>query len=637
MTRILDKVNSPADVKKLSMPELKQLADEVRQFIIENVSKTGGHLSSSLGAVELAIAIHYVFDTPNDRLIWDVGHQAYAHKILTGRKDVMPTLRQYQGISGFPKRSESEYDAFGTGHSSTSISAILGMAVAAKTLGKTGRSHVAVIGDGAMTAGMVFEALNCAGDMKDLRLLVILNDNDCSISPPVGALNKHFTQLMSGRFYAQARDIGKAIVRPFPKLFDLTRRAEEYSKGMVSPHSTLFEEFGLNYHGPIDGHDLEALIPVLQNMKQLNGPLVLHVVTEKGHGYEPAEHNPTKYHGISPFDTSKGIVSLPHAKTYTEVFSEWIMDIAAKDPRVVGITPAMKEGSGLVEFAKEYPARFFDVAIAEQHAATFAAGLAAEGLKPVCTYYSTFSQRAFDQIVHDVALQNLPVLFPMDRAGIVGADGATHHGSFDLSFLRCIPNLIIMAPSNENECRQMLYTGYLQNQPVVVRYPRGKGPGVPVEKEMTALEIGKAKLLRSSTATAGKRVALLAFGSMVKVSEAIAEKIDATVYDMRFVKPVDAEAVSKASRNHDLLVTLEENVIMGGAGDACLEVLAAEAIPADILQIGIPDRFIQQGDNPHLFAECGMDEASILKKIEERLKTAKTTEPSDGAEDRRAN
>lgn len=620
MTTILETINSPADLKKLSIPELKQLANELRTFIIDNVSKTGGHLSSSLGTVELAIAIHYVFDTPEDRLVWDVGHQAYAHKILTGRRDRMPTLRQYKGLSGFPKRSESPYDCFGTGHSSTSISAILGMAVAAKALGKKDRSHIAVIGDGAMTAGMVFEALNCAGDMKDLRLLVILNDNDCSISPPVGALKNHFTQLMSGQFYAQARDIGKAIVRPFPKLFDLTKRAEEYSKGMVAPHSTLFEEFGMNYHGPIDGHDLEVLIPVLQNMKQLNGPLVLHVVTQKGHGYAPAVDNPTKYHGISPFDSSKGIVPSPHAKTYTEVFSDWLLDIARKDPRVIAITPAMKEGSGLVAFAKEFPSRFFDVAIAEQHAATFAGGLAAEGLKPVCTFYSTFSQRAFDQIVHDVAIQDLPVLFPLDRGGLVGADGATHHGSFDLSFLRCIPNLVIMAPSDENECRQMLYTGYKLDHPAIVRYPRGKGPGVPVEKEMHELPLGKARRVRTGTAPKGSRVAMLAFGSMLAEAKAVAEKIDATVYNMRFVKPVDADAIEEAAKNNDLLVTLEENVIIGGAGDACLEVLAAKGLLADVLQIGIPDRFIQQGDNLHLYQECGMDEESILNKIEERLK-----------------
>lgn len=619
MPGLLKKINSPADLKTLSISQLQELAEELRAFIIENVSKTGGHLSSSLGCVELAIAIHYVFDTPYDKLIWDVGHQAYAHKILTGRRDQMQTLRQYHGISGFPKREESEYDTFGTGHSSTSVSAMLGMAIAAKAKGDHVRNHIAVIGDGAMTGGMVFEALNCAGDRKDIRLLLILNDNDYSISLPVGALNKHFTRLMSGRFYAQARDIGRAIVKPFPKLYDLTKRAEEYSKGMVSPHSTLFEEFGFNYHGPIDGHDISALVPVLQNLKQLDGPMVLHVVTEKGRGYEPAEHNPTQYHGISPFDTKCGIVSKPHAKTYTEVFGDWIVEMAEKDPKLVAITPAMEEGSGLVRFAKKFPNRFFDVAIAEQHAATFAAGLAAEGLKPVLAYYSTFAQRGFDQIVHDVALQNLPVVFAVDRGGLVGADGPTHHGSFDLSFLRCIPNLTIMAPSNENECRQMLYTAYQLNSPAVVRYPRGKGPGVEIETQMKELPIGKAVMLRKTSAPRGRRVALLAFGSMVERAREVTQKVDATVYDMRFVKPVDRQAVKEAGLEHDLLVTMEENVIMGGAGDACFEVLAAEGLTPQILQIGIPDKFITHGDTDSLMKECGLDSDSIIQKITERL------------------
>lgn len=619
MPGLLKTINSPADLKKYSIDQLQDLASELRAYIIENVSKTGGHLSSSLGCVELAIAIHYVFDTPYDKLIWDVGHQAYAHKILTGRRDLMPSLRQYHGISGFPKRSESEYDTFGTGHSSTSVSAMLGMAIAAIAKGDHVRNHIAVIGDGAMTGGMVFEALNCAGDRKDIRLLLILNDNDYSISQPVGALNKHFTRLMSGRFYAQARDIGKAIVKPFPKLYDLTKRAEEYSKGMVSPHSTLFEEFGFNYHGPIDGHDLSALVPVLQNLKQLSGPVALHVVTEKGRGYEPAEHNPTQYHGISPFDAKCGIVSKPHAKTYTEVFGDWIVDIAEKDPKVVAITPAMEEGSGLVKFAKKFPNRFFDVAIAEQHAATFAAGLAAEGLKPVLAYYSTFAQRGFDQIVHDVALQNLPVVFAVDRGGLVGADGPTHHGSFDLSYLRCIPNLTIMAPSDENECRQMLYTAYRMDSPAVVRYPRGKGLGAIIEKEMKCLIVGKARLLRTTSAAAGNRVALFAFGSMVVVAKEIAEEIDATVYDMRFVKPVDKEAIKMAATEHDLLVTMEENVLMGGAGDGCLEVLAAEGLTTPVLQIGIPDKFVTHGDTDILKKECGLDSASITQKIKERL------------------
>ncbi len=619
MYELLNSVNSPADLKKLTIPELQELASELRSFIIETVSKTGGHLSSSLGSVELAIAIHYVYDTPEDRVVWDVGHQAYAHKILTGRRDQMSTLRKYKGVAGFPKRDESPYDAFGTGHSSTSISAILGMGVANKLLNQKHRHHVAVIGDGAMTGGMAFEALNSAGDMKDINMLVILNDNDCSISPPVGALNKHFTKLMSGQFYAQARDIGKAIVKPFPMLYHLTKKAEEYSKGMVSPHSTLFEEFGLNYHGPIDGNDLSALIPVLKNMRDLPGPLVLHVVTKKGLGYEPALSDPTQYHGISPFDASVGIKEVPHAKTYTEVFGQWICDVASKDPRLVGITPAMKSGSGLVEFAKRFPNRFFDVAIAEQHAVTFAAGLAADGMKPVCAIYSTFSQRAFDQIVHDTALQNLPVLFALDRGGIVGADGATHHGAFDLSFLRCIPNLTIMAPADENECRQMLYTGYEMDTPSVVRYPRGKGPGVPIQEEMQKLPIGKAVVMRTSEAKEGKKVAILAFGSMVAPMVDVAKKLDASLVNMRFVKPMDEEIIKWAADNHDLVVTIEENALTGGAGSGVLESMARQGLSAPVLQLGLPDQFVGHGDNQSLLKELKLDPESVLKRIEERL------------------
>ncbi len=618
MYKLLKTINSPADLKKLRLPELKQLAVELRQYIIDVVSHTGGHLSSSLGCVELAIAIHYVFDTEDDKLIWDVGHQAYAHKVLTGRRDEMSTLRQYQGICGFPRRSESIHDCFGTGHSSTSISAVLGMAVASKLQGNRERNHIAVIGDGAITAGMAFEALNNAGDMKDIRLLVILNDNDCSISPPVGALSKHFTRLMSGRFYAQARDLGKSIVKPFPKLWEFTRRAEEYSKGWVAPNSTLFEEFGLNYHGPINGHDLEALIPVLQNLKNLQGPLVLHVVTEKGHGYELAEKNPTKYHGISPFDVKVGVTSKPHAKTYTEVFSDWICQVAEKDDKVVAITPAMKEGSGLVEFQKNFPDRFFDVAIAEQHAATFAAGLAESGMKPVATFYSTFAQRAYDQILHDVCIQNLPVLFAIDRGGLVGADGATHHGAFDLSFLRCVPNLIIMTPSDENECYRMLQTGLEANCPSAVRYPRGRGPGVAIDSEIKALEIGKSRTLRSSGKQTN-RVVFLAFGSMVEVAMQVANKIDATVVDMRFVKPLDEETIKRVAKDHDLLVTVEENAILGGAGSACLEVISRLGITVRTLQIGLPDQFVEHGDKVRLFQDCGMDEPSIIRRVESAL------------------
>lgn len=625
MYELLKTVNSPADLKKLTMPELKQLAGELREYIIEVVSQTGGHLSSSLGCVELAIAVHYVFDTPDDKLVWDVGHQAYAHKILTGRRDEMFSLRQYHGVCGFPKRSESPYDCFGTGHSSTSISAALGMAVASRAQGNTTRSHVAVIGDGAMSAGMAFEALNNAGDMKDIRLLVILNDNDCSISPAVGALSKHFTRLMSGKFYAQARDLGKSIVKPFPKLFEMTKRAEEYSKGWVAPNSTLFEEFGLNYHGPIDGHDLEALIPVLQNMKNLPGPLVLHIVTEKGHGYELAEQNPTKYHGISPFDVKVGITPKPHAKTYTEVFGEWICDAAEKEERLIGITPAMKEGSGLAEFQKRFPTRFFDVAIAEQHAATFAAGLAEQGMKPVAAFYSTFAQRAYDQILHDVCLQNLPVLFAIDRGGLVGADGCTHHGAYDLSYMRCVPNLTIMAPSDENECYHMLSTGFALNAPAMVRYPRGKGPGVPVERNGEVLEIGRARVRRTGNAASGRRVAFLAFGSMVSIAEEIAETLDATVIDMRFIKPIDREAVLRAADEHDLIVTMEENAVMGGAGSACLEVLSEGLRNVRTLQIGLPDRFIDHGDTASLFRECGMDAQSVLERVNAALAESEKT------------
>jgi 1-deoxy-D-xylulose-5-phosphate synthase len=619
MYRILDRVNYPSDLRKLSISELKELAQEIRTFIIENVSKTGGHLSSSLGCVELAIAIHYVFDTPEDKLVWDVGHQSYAHKILTGRKDRMPTLRTYHGISGFPKIQESLYDAFGTGHSSTSISAALAMAVAARARGQNTRSHIAVIGDGAMTAGMAFEALNCAGDMKDLKLLVILNDNDCSISPPVGGLSKHFTRLMSGQFYAQARDLGKSIVRPFPKLFELTKRAEEYSKGMVAPNSTLFEEFGLNYHGPIDGHDLDALIPVLQNLKELKGPLVLHVVTQKGYGYAPAEHNPTMYHGISPFDCKVGLKNTPHALTFTEIFSQWVCQKARKDKKLVAITPAMKEGSGLVEFAKEFPDRFFDVAIAEQHAATFAAGLAIDGLKPVLALYSTFSQRAYDQIVHDICIQNLPVLIALDRGGLVGADGATHHGSMDISFFRCIPNMTIAVPSDENECWHMLETGYALNSPVVVRYPRGKGLQVPIVRDDGVIPVGKSRIVRQGNAADGKRVAFLAFGPIIRTAIEAAEKFNATVCDMRFVKPLDRDALVSMAQTHDLLVTIEENSVMGGAGSAVAEALIDLGLSPKMLLLGLPDIFVTHGSQEELLKECRLDAESVIQRVQDAL------------------
>ena len=542
MYELLESVSSPADLRRLDRIQLQQLAVELRGFLLESVAKTGGHLSSNLGTVELTIALHYVFDTPDDRLVWDVGHQTYAHKILTGRREGMAHLRQYGGISGFPRRSESDYDTFGTAHSSTSISAALGMAVAARNQGSK-RHSIAVIGDGAMSAGMAFEALNNAGVTENIRLLVILNDNDMSISPAVGGLNRYLARLLSGKFYAAAKQAGKQVLKNFPPVFELARRLEEHAKGMVVP-GTLFEEFGFNYIGPIDGHDLESLIPTLQNLKELTGPQFLHVVTKKGQGYKLAEADPVLYHGPGKFDPNVGIKKAAAGKpTYTQIFGDWLCDMAAADKRLIGITPAMREGSGLVRFEQEYPDRYFDVGIAEQHAVTFAAGLACDGMKPVVAIYSTFLQRAYDQLIHDVALQNLPVVFALDRGGLVGADGATHHGAFDLSYLRCIPNMTVMAPADENECRQMLFTAFQQDGPAAVRYPRGTGPGVAVAQLMTALPIGKGEVRRESTAPPGRRIAVLAFGSMLAPALAAAEALDMTVANMRFVKPLDAELV----------------------------------------------------------------------------------------------
>ncbi len=625
MSELLKTIQDPADLRGLDRAQLKQLAGELRAFVIDAVSKTGGHLSSNLGTVELTLALHYVFNTPDDRLVWDVGHQTYPHKILTGRREGMKTLRQYQGMSGFPRRDESPYDTFGTAHSSTSISAALGMAVASRNLGRTERSHVAVIGDGAMTAGMAFEALNNAGVTPDIRLLVILNDNDMSISPPVGALNQYFARLMSGKFYAAAKNVGKSMLKPVPPLFELARRFEEHAKGMVAP-STLFEEFGFNYLGPIDGHDLDALIPTLQNLKNLPGPQFLHVVTRKGQGYKLAEADPVNYHGPGKFDPAVGLVkpSTPSKPTYTKVFGDWLCDIAAIDERVVAITPAMREGSGLVRFEKEFPKRYFDVAIAEQHAVTFAAGLACEGLKPVVAIYSTFLQRGYDQLIHDVAIQNLPVVFALDRGGLVGQDGATHHGAFDHSFLRCIPNLVVMAASDENECRQMLYTAHTLKGPSAVRYPRGTGPGTEIESEMRALPVGKGVVVRQSTAPAGRRVAILAFGSMVSPAQVVGEEIDATVANMRFVKPVDADLVAELARTHDAIVTVEESVVLGGAGTACLEAMAAAGVERPTLQLGLPDHFVDHGDPALLLKECGLDAAGIRTAIEARFQTLST-------------
>ena len=612
MSLLLESINSPQDLRQLERKQLPELAEELRAFLVESVSKTGGHLSSNLGTVELTIALHYIFNTPEDKLVWDVGHQTYAHKILTGRRERMNTLRMQGGLSGFPKRSESKCDAFATGHSSTSISAALGMAVAARLAGNDQRA-VAIIGDGAMTGGMAFEALNNAGAM-DANLLVVLNDNDMSISSPVGALNNYLAKLLSGRFYSAMRKGSEKVLKGMPPVLEFTRRAEEHVKGMVTP-GTMFEEFGFNYIGPIDGHDLDVLVTTLGNIRQLEGPQFLHVVTRKGKGYTQAEDDSILYHGVSKFDPVYGIVAKPASKpTYTNVFGDWLCDMAEQDDKLVGITPAMCEGSGMVAFAEKFPQRYFDVGIAEQHALTFAAGLACEGYKPVVAIYSTFLQRAYDQLIHDIAIQNLPVLLAIDRGGLVGADGASHAGSFDLSFLRCIPNMTVMAPSDENECRQMLYTAYKMNTPTAVRYPRGSGPGVKAVEEMHALPIGRGEIRRS-----GKKIAILAFGSMFAPAMAAAEQLDATVVNMRFVKPLDIEMVLKMAREHALLVTVEENTIQGGAGSAVAECLAQHGVTVPVLHLGLPDRFVEQGEPAKLLADCGLDATGIAASIRRRL------------------
>ena len=612
MYSLLDSINSPENLRQLERKQLPQLAEELRAFLIESVSKTGGHLSSNLGTVELTIALHYVYNTPDDKLVWDVGHQTYAHKILTGRRERMNTLRMAGGLSGFPKRNESKYDAFATGHSSTSISAALGMAVAARLAGNEQRA-VAIIGDGAMTGGMAFEALNNAGAL-DANLLVVLNDNDMSISTPVGALNNYLAKLLSGRFYSAMRKGSEKVLKGMPPVLEFTRRAEEHVKGMVTP-GTMFEEFGFNYIGPIDGHDLEVLVTTLNNIRQLEGPQFLHVVTRKGKGYSHAEDDCILYHGVGKFDPAYGIVAKPASKpSYTQIFGDWLCDMAAQDDKLVGITPAMCEGSGMVEFAEKFPKRYYDVGIAEQHALTFAAGLACEGFKPVVAIYSTFLQRAYDQLIHDIAIQNLPVLLAIDRGGLVGADGASHAGSFDLSFLRCIPNMTVMAPSDENECRQMLYTAYQMNTPTAVRYPRGCGPGVKAVAAMQALPVGRGEVRRS-----GKKVAILAFGSMLAPALAAAEQLDATVVNMRFVKPLDSALVLRMALEHSLLVTVEENTIQGGAGSAVAECLAQHGTVVPLLQLGLPDRFIEQGEPSMLLAECGLDAAGIAASIRNKL------------------
>jgi 1-deoxy-D-xylulose-5-phosphate synthase len=610
--KLLETINQPADLRKLPRNQLTPLATELRQFLLDSVSKTGGHLSSNLGTVELTIALHYVFNTPEDRIVWDVGHQTYSHKILTGRRERMPTLRQHNGLSGFPKRDESEYDTFGTAHSSTSISAALGMAQAAKIKGEK-RKAIAVIGDGSMTAGMAFEALNNAGVEDDVDLLVVLNDNDMSISPPVGALNRYLARLMSGQFYAAAKNVGKSVL-PGPML-ELAKKLEEHAKGMVVP-ATMFEEFGFNYIGPIDGHDLDSLIPTLENIRRLKGPQFLHVVTKKGQGYKLAEAEPILYHGTGKFNPSEGIkpATAPAKITYTEVFGNWLCDMAAADKRLVGITPAMREGSGMVRFHQQYPERYFDVGIAEQHSVTFAAGMATEGVKPVLAIYSTFLQRGYDQLIHDVALQNLDVTFALDRAGLVGADGATHAGNYDLAYLRCIPNMVVMAPSDENECRTMLTTAYHYPGPAAVRYPRGAGIGAALQQELNSIEIGKGLVKRQ-----GKGVAILAFGSMVAPSLKAAEELNASVADMRFVKPLDLELVKRLAKDHDYLVTVEEGCTMGGAGSAVAEALASEGIVKPLLILGLPDKFIDQGDPGVLLASVGLDAHGIGKSIRERF------------------
>ncbi|MBI5717829.1 MAG: 1-deoxy-D-xylulose-5-phosphate synthase [Burkholderiales bacterium] len=628
MNKLLPTINSPADLRRIGRGQLAQVAAELRQFVLDTVSQTGGHLGSNLGTVELTVALHYVFNTPHDRIVWDVGHQTYPHKVLTGRRDRMHTLRQLGGIGGFPRRDESEYDTFGTAHSSTSISAALGMAVAAQMKGEDRRA-VAVIGDGAMSAGMAFEALNNAGfghNGHSVDMLVVLNDNDMSISPPVGALNRYLARLMSGQFYAAAREGAKAVLKPVPPLFELARRFEEHAKGMVVP-GTIFEEFGFNYVGPIDGHDLDSLIPTLENLRGKKGPQFLHVVTKKGYGYKLAEADPVKYHAASgKFNPAEGFpkAATPGKPTFTQVFGQWLCDMAEADQRLVAITPAMREGSGMVEFHKRFPGRYFDVGIAEQHAVTFAAGLACEGLKPVVAIYSTFLQRGYDQFVHDVAIQNLPVVFALDRAGIVGADGATHCGAFDIAFVRCIPNCSMLTPSDENECRMALTTAFQQSHPVAVRYPRGSGCGAEIRPELTAWAWGKGVVRREGTArpgpeARGQRLAILAFGTLLHPALAAAARLDATVADMRFAKPLDEALVLELARTHGALVTVEEGCVSGGAGSAVLECLAAAGVETPVLQLGLPDHFVEHGDPAKLLSLVGLDAAGIEQSIRRRF------------------
>lgn len=614
---LLESINSPEDLRKLPQSQLLLLAQQLRSFLLESVSSTGGHLSAGLGTIELTIALHYIFNTPEDRLIWDVGHQTYPHKILTGRREQMKSLRQKGGLAGFPKRDESEYDAFGTGHSSTSISAALGMSIAARQTGSN-RKAVAIIGDGALSGGMAFEALNHAGD-SDADLLVILNDNDMSISPNVGGLSNHLTRVLSGSLYSTVREGSKKVLENIPGMLEIARRTEEHVKGMVAP-GTLFEELGFNYYGPVDGHDLDAMIPVLRNLSNHKGPCFLHVVTRKGKGYSPAEDNPGKFHGVSSFDTSTGESSKKSSTdiTFTDVFSDWLCDMATEDERLVGITPAMQEGSGLVEFAEKFPKRYFDVGIAEQHAVTLAAGMACDGLKPVVAIYSTFLQRGYDQLIHDVAIQNLPVLFAIDRAGIVGADGPTHTGAYDISFLRCIPNMVIMTPADEIEARAMLTTGFIHDGPAAVRYPRGGATGKIPAKTLKAIDFGKAQICRE-----GEKIAILVFGTLLESARVVAEELNATLVNMRFVKPLDEKLIDQISQNHELLVSLEENAIAGGAGSAVSEYLDTQSINISCLHLGFPDEYVEQGNQQEILSKWGLDaegiKQSILNRVNQQL------------------
>ncbi|MEE9310220.1 MAG: 1-deoxy-D-xylulose-5-phosphate synthase [Cocleimonas sp.] len=607
---LLEDIHNPEQLKTLDIEQLPAFCEEVRAFLLQSVSESGGHLASGLGALELTVALHYVYDTPNDKLVWDVGHQAYVHKLLTGRRDELKSIKKKDGLCGFPRREESEYDTFGVGHSSTSISAALGMALAAKQQ-KIDRHAIAVIGDGAMTAGLAYEALNHAGDI-DTEMLVVLNDNDMSISPNVGGLSKYLARLLSGRFYSSMRENSKKILSKTPVMKRFARRAEEHTKGMIMPAATLFEEMGFVYYGPVDGHDVIELVKILENIKDINEPKFLHVVTQKGKGYEPAEKDPIEYHAVSGFDLKQGVnkSKASSTPTYTQVFGQWLCDMAAQDEKLVGITPAMREGSGLVEFSRQYPERYYDVAIAEQHAVTLAAGMACEGLKPVVAIYSTFLQRAYDQLIHDVALQNLPVVFAIDRAGLVGSDGPTHSGNYDLSYLRCIPNMIVMAPTEENECRQMLYTAYQQNGPTAVRYPRGKGIGIEPLKNMTALEIGKGIVLRE-----GSGVAILLFGSLLKDALRAADELDATLVNMRFVKPIDEALIRSISASHKRIVTLEDNAIQGGAGSAVNEFLNKENILIPVMNLGIPDDYIEHATREEQLEEIQLTHYGIVQQI----------------------